>query len=180
VNEALAWIGQIADWIGKFVPRWKIVAEWELGLKLPRGRNPQICTPGIWWYWPASTVWVIHPTKRQGVNLKSQTITTADGKAIIAGGLIVFEVADVVKLVVDTYMPDETVKEISLTAVHDVCCLLTWEQLQQEQRSGELDKKLKVAATGELRRYGVRVLKMTLTDLALTRVIKIVQSTSQD
>ena len=52
--------------------------------------------------------------------------------------------------------------------------------MTEQQRTGELDRKLKAEARKELERYGVRVLKMTLTDLAPVRVLKIVQATTTD
>jgi hypothetical protein len=64
--------------------------------------------------------------------------------------------------------------------VHDVCCQRTWEELKQEQRTGKLDRELRREAKKGLESYGVRVLKMTLTDLAPCRVFKLATNTSKD
>lgn len=180
MSEALAWVGQIADWIGKFIPRWVVIDTTMAGVKFVRGSKVVVCLPGIHWFWPATTILVIHPTARQTANLKSQTITLRDEKVVIVGGLCVYEIKDVEAIVARTYDPDDAIKDISLSAIHDVCCQLSWAEITEQQRTGELDKKLKIEARKELERYGVKVLKMTLTDLAPARVLKIVQATTAD
>jgi len=71
------------------------------------------------------------------------------------------------------------VKDIALSAVHDVCCRMSWHDLKDEQRRGTLDTKLKNEAKKSLEDYGVRVLKTMLTDLAPCRVVKLIQSMSK-
>lgn len=180
MNDALGWIGQVIDWVGKFIPRWVIIDTTMAGVKFVSGSKVVVCPPGIHWYWPARTLIVIHPTARQTHNLKSQTITLRDEKVIIVGGLCVFEIKDIEKVVAQTYDPDEAIKDISLSAIHDVCCLLSWAEITEQQRDGRLDRALKSEAARELNKYGVKVLKMTLTDMAPARVLKIVQATTND
>lgn len=175
MESALAWIGQIADWVSRFIPRWVIIDTTERGLKWIKGSRVVVCEPGIHWVFPATTSFIRHPVARQTNNLKSQTISLRDDRTIIVGGIVVFEIKDVEAAVANSYDIDDTIKDISLSAVHDVCCQLTWEEITEQQRSGELDRKLKTEARKELDKYGVRVLKMTLTDLAPTYVLKLVQ-----
>lgn len=180
MDSALAWIGTIADWVGQFIPRWRIVDTTEAAVKWVRGSRVVVLGPGIHWYFPATTRFVVHPVARQTNNLKSQTITLRDDKVIVVGGLCVFEIKDIEAVLAHTYLPDETIRDITLSAIHDVCCQLSWTEITEQQRSGELDRKLKVEARKDLDRYGVRVLKITLTDLAPVRVLKIVQATTAD
>lgn len=180
MQSAFEFVQQIAEWVGKFIPRWEQVAPWEAAVKIVKGTRVIVCPAGIHWWWPVTSRFVRHPIARQTNNLKTQTITLADGKVVAVGGLCVFEIKDIKAAIVDTYDPDDTIKDISLSAIHDTICLLTWDQLLEQQRSGELDRKLKVEAKRELDRYGVRVLKMTLTDLAPAKVLKIVQATTVD
>jgi regulator of protease activity HflC (stomatin/prohibitin superfamily) len=152
-------------------------------VKYVRGK-PKYCRGGcIHWYWPATTSFDTYPVARQADDLRSQTITTADEASditIIVGGMIVYEVFDIMKLLPTTYRASQTVKDIALTCIHGVCCEMTWKDLKAEQRRGTLDTKLKNAAKRALEEYGVRVLKVQLTDLARARVYKIMQTTSKD
>lgn len=194
MEQALAWVGQIAEWIGRFVPRWELLDVTHEAIKIVRGRwrvrgwrlerleqAIVVCKPDrVHFWWPVTTVWFEHPVARQTVNLPSQTITLADGRTVAVSGLVVFEVADIQKLLCQTYGPDDAVRDISLTAVHDACCQYDWAGLQAAQRDGTLDRKLKADAKKELDRYGCRVLKMALTDLAPCRVLKVMQTVGKD
>lgn len=180
MDSALAWIGQIAEWLGRFIPRREIVDVTEGGVKFVRGNEPKYCGPGIHWYWPWMSTWFAYPTARQADRLQTQTMTTEDGKVIIVGGMIVYAVEDLLQLATTTYLPEKAVKDISLTAIHDVVCNMTWDDLQQQQRKGTLDTKLKNAAQRQLSDYGVKVIKLMLIDLAPTRVLRLSQSTSQE
>lgn len=180
MESAVAWIGAIFNWLGAFIPRWVIIDSTHAAVKFVRGSRVVACAAGIIWYWPVTTNLVLHPIARQTANLKSQTIMTSDERTVIVGGLIVFEISDIEKVLAHTFDPDETIKDICLSTIHDVCCQLTWTELHAEQRSGALDRKLRAEAKKDLDRYGVRVIKMTLTDLAPCRVLKLLNAMSQD
>lgn len=180
MDNAFAWLSNLIEWFGQLIPRWVLIDPTERGIKFVWGSRVVIVEPGIVWYWPAVTRFMVHPVVRQSNNLKTQTITLKDGKTAAVGGMCVFEIKDIEAAFVHTYDTDETIRDITLSAIHDVCCILTWEEMTEQQRTGELDRKLKAEARKELERYGVRVLKMTLTDLAPVRVLKIVQATTTD
>lgn len=181
MGDALAWINQIAEWLGLFIPRWKILPITLGGIKLKRGRTIVEMAPGgIYWYWPAMTVVDTYPVVRQTDNLPSQTFLTKSRHVITVSGMVIYEVSDVVKLLTTTHDPQRAITDISLAAIHGVCCEMDLDQLHAEQGRGTLDTKLKNAAKKQLEDYGVRVLKVQLTDLAPARVLRLVQSTSKD
>jgi regulator of protease activity HflC (stomatin/prohibitin superfamily) len=180
MSEAFAWLGQIIEWFGKFVPRLVIINATLGGVKFIRGAKIRALGPGLHVYWPLITELHTYPTVRQADDLRSQTIVTSDGKTIVAGGMIVYEVRDIEKLLANTFHPESTIHDITLTAIHDVLARLTWPEIQEAQRSKDLDRKLRHAARKVLDAYGVKVLKAMLTDLAPCRVIKLIQSTSHD
>lgn len=180
MGEAFTWLKDIADWIGRFFPRWEIVEPTMNGVKYVRGAKVVICSPGIHWWWPVTTKWEVHQVARQADRLESQTIVTADDKTIDVGGLLVYKINDLAMLVTTCYSPMSLIQDIALSAVHDVCCVLTWEQLTLAQRKGTLVTKLKNEARAQLQDYGVDVVKCMLTDLAPTRVLRINQSHAKD
>ncbi len=178
MNGALEWIGQIADWIGKFFPRWMILDTTEGGVKFVCGKKAVELKPGIEWYWPVTTTVVMYPTARQADDLRSQTMMTLDDRVIVVGGMIVYEVTDVLTLLSTSHSAATTIKDLALTAVHDVCCNLSLSDLMSENRKGTLDTKLKNTAQRVLTPYGVRVQKLMLIELAPCRVLKLIQTTS--
>ena len=69
MGEALAWVGQIFEWVGRFIPRWVIIPPTRGGIKFVHGSKVVPLGPGIHWYWPAVTEYHEYPVARQGVDL---------------------------------------------------------------------------------------------------------------
>lgn len=180
MDSALAWIGQIAEWIGQFIPRWLILDTTEGAVKFVKGHTPVALAPGLHWYWPVTTKIREYPTAYQADRLPTQTIVTTDDKTIIVGAVVSYRVVDILPLVAHTHAAVTTVVNLSMTAVHDVCCRMSWAELKDEQRRSTLDTKLRNRAQRKLEEYGVRVEELVLVDLAPTRVLKLMQSTSRE
>jgi regulator of protease activity HflC (stomatin/prohibitin superfamily) len=205
LESAFAWIGQIAEWIGRFFPRREILDTTERAIKysgfvIPQGIR---ClanrwqwmrrvhgflghfritehAEGIHWYWPYTSRWASHPTARQTDRLETQTMESKDGKTFMVSATITYEVLDLKAFVTTIHSPLTTVIDTAALAVHDVCCDFDWNELQNEQRKGTLKTKLKNEAQKQLTEYGLKVLKLQLNSLARTRVLKISQSMSNE
>lgn len=174
------WISALVEWFGKFFPHQLILSPTEAAVKFKRGRTPVLLSSGIHWYLPLLSKVETVSIARQAENLRSQTLVTTDDQAVIVSGILVHEVVDPVTFTTTSFDGFTTLKELTLTAIHDVVSQLSWEELKVEQRSGKLDTKLRNATKRLIDEYGVKVLKVMLTDLAKTRVLKIVTATSQD
>lgn len=196
MESAFAWLGNIAEWIGNWIPKWEMVKPTHRGVLYVSYWHHTL-RPAIWWrgwkakikvkvlepgthfYWPVRSTLLNHPVNRQTNDLREQTFTTTDGVTMGAAGVITFEINDIVKALVETYNVDTNVVDIALTAVHSVCCRWTKAELKTHEISGELDKLLKAEAQKALNPYGVKVFKLNLTDLAPTRNIKLSNSNFQ-
>jgi len=192
MDAALAWLGQLIEWIGKFIPRWTVVEVVEGGLKyesfflparLRRFKAPMritYCGPGLHWYWPATTRFPVWPTALQTDNLPSQTIETNDNVSITIGGMVTYTVVDLVKLATQTYSSMKLIQVTTLAAIHAECCKLSWEELREKQRRRTLNTLLRNAVQRQLADYGVKIEDCMLTDLVKTRAYRLIQSTQQD
>jgi regulator of protease activity HflC (stomatin/prohibitin superfamily) len=185
MDGALAWISQIAQWVGQFIPQWRTLEPTQAGIKVVGGRVrwwrkdlPVIVVQhdGIVCWWPAVTHITIYPVARQANDLRAQTLVTSDGRTFTVAGMIVYEIKDVVKIVAHTFDPDDTIRDIALTAIHDACIQHSGDSLMAGARSGSLDREMRAEAKKYLEPYGVNVLKLTLTDLAPCRVYRLVNS----
>lgn len=180
MESALAWIGQIATWIGQWIPRWTILDTTEGAIKYVGGNRVVVCGPGIHFYWPARTSLVMYPIARQTDRLESQTMESRDGKTFLVTGTMTYRVEDLALLLPYTHSPTTTTIDIAMTSIHDVCCTFDWADLQEEQRRGTLKTKLRLAAQRDLSELGIKVIMLKLNTLARCRVIKISQSTSSE
>jgi regulator of protease activity HflC (stomatin/prohibitin superfamily) len=180
LESAFAWIGQIAEWVGRFFPRREILDTTEGAIKYKRGKNPVYCGPGIHWWWPYASKWSAHPIARQTDRLETQTMETKDGKTFLVSATITYEVVDLEAFVTRIHSQLTFVIDTAMLAVHDVCCDFDWDGLQAEQRKGTIKTKLKNEAQKTLGEYGLKVLKLQLNSLARCRVLKISQSTASE
>lgn len=196
MENAFAWIGQIADWVGQWIPRRVILDTTEGAVKytgylLPlrlrlrfggfNGRmRLTLCEPGIHWYWPATSTWVPYPTAKQTDRLETQTMETTDRITFLVSGTLTYRVKNLAKLVPENHSPVTATIDVAMTALHDICCSMTWESLQMEQRRGTLKTKLRNAAQRDLEDIGIEVIRLKLNSLARCRVLKVSQSTSSE
>jgi regulator of protease activity HflC (stomatin/prohibitin superfamily) len=180
IDSALGWIGQLADFFGTFFPRWVIVPTTHGAIKWVRGSKVVALGPGIHWYWPVTTQFAQHPIVRQATDLRSQTLITKDNQVLAVGAIVVYEISDVEKLVAHTYDPDQTIRDIAMGVIHDVLCGKTWEEIRSEQRGGSLDREFRREIKKQLDDYGVRMLRVTLSDLSPARVYRLIQSQGSD
>jgi regulator of protease activity HflC (stomatin/prohibitin superfamily) len=180
MEGALAWISEIVGWFGQFIPRWEIVDTRRGAIKWVRGSKVVALGPGLHCYWPVTTKFEVYPIARQTINLATQTLVTRDDRTIGVSGVVSYEIKDLEKILAETYDPDQTIADIAMAAIHDVCCNRAWSDLKTTQQDGTLDRDLRREVAKELDRYGVRVLRTRLTDLAPTRCYKVVQAAAKD
>lgn len=196
MEGALAWIGQLAEWIGKFFPRWALLDSTEgavkfTGFLLPRHLRLKfggydgdlrvtVHGPGIHWYWPTVSSWQAYPTAFQTDDLPSQTVETADGVTITVSGMISYSISDLGKLLPRTHSVVKAVQVLSMTTIHGVVCKMKWEDLREKQRRGTLKTDLRNAARKELAEFGIEIEDCMLTDLVRTRAYRLISSTQAD
>lgn len=189
MESAFAWLGDFINWLVQFVPQYKVVITTQGAVKFKsfQFRDPfrggitvETCQPGFLVYWPFVTDITVYPTARQGNDLRSQTLVTKDDRSVTVGAMIIYEIHDLEAIVAHTYDPEETIMDIAVTAVHEVCCKRTWDELLEGQRRSTLDTALRNETQRQLNDYGVKVLKVALTDMAPTRVYRLIQSQGKD
>ena len=180
MENAFAWLRDIAEWLGRFVPRWVILDTTEGAIKYKGGRTPVVCGPGVHFYWPARSTFVPYPIARQTDRLETQTMETADGITFMASGTLTHEIEDLGLLVPRTHSPSTTIVDLPMAAVHDICSDETWAYLNDRKERRKLKTQLKNAAQEQLKDYGVKVHKLQLNSLVRCRAYKISQSTSTE
>jgi regulator of protease activity HflC (stomatin/prohibitin superfamily) len=181
MEGALAWIGQIAEWFGQFVPRRVVLDTTEGAVKWVADEPPVEIKSGTkFWWWPWTSKQEVFPIVRQTDTVETQTLVSKDRVTFLAKGALTYEVNDLLKLLTTVHSPVTAIVEIASTAIADVLCKMTWQQIAEEQERGTLKTKLKNAAQNELSEYGVNVIRFKLNSLAPCRVYKIAQSTSSE
>jgi regulator of protease activity HflC (stomatin/prohibitin superfamily) len=171
MSIGLDWINDVAEWVGDLIPEWDLLPPTEGGIKFRPGGVVKPLKPGhIYWYWPATTKVVTIEIKRQTLSF-NQRLTTKDDVTISVNTVIVFEIDDVHKALVDTNDFEDTIGEVSQKLTVQPIMSREFEEIRRDMaESNEMRNELTRGARSVLAPYGVRVLDTYMSDFTETRV----------
>lgn len=180
VASAFAWVSDLFVFFSQFFPRPLVIRSTEGGVKFKNGHTPVEMKPGLNVWFPFRSEVITYPIALQSVDLKAQTLHTTDDRTIIAAGVLEYRVTDIMALLTNVFNADITIQNIAYGAFATVLSNRSWEDLKKLKSTGELERIIRREARKRLRRYGIKVIRTTLTDFAPVRVYKLFQATSVD
>lgn len=167
----LDWLNDIAEFIGSLIPEWDLLEPTDGGVKFKPGKKVELLVPGeIYWFWPAVTTVTTMPVKRQTLSF-NQRLTTKDDCTISINTVVVYDVSDVVKALVDTHDFEDTIEEVAQKLTIQPIMSRKFEEIRHDMaESNEMRNELTRTARSLLREYGVNVLDAYVSDFTETRV----------
>lgn len=166
------WINDLAQWVGDLIPRWDLLEPTDEGVKFRPGGDIKALKSGhIYWYWPAVTVVRTMNVKRQTMSF-NQRLTTHDDYTISINTVVVYEIEDVKKALVDTYDFEDTIEEVAQKLTVQPITSKTFDEIKATiATSNDMRNELTRGARTLLGPYGVRVLDTYVSDFTETRVL---------
>jgi regulator of protease activity HflC (stomatin/prohibitin superfamily) len=169
MEGALSWIGQIMEAMLQFVPQRVIVKATDRGVRWSWRGDVSEMKPGLRWYWPFTTEIEIVTVARQPINTPTQALETKDGHQVVAGGVIIYHINDVVKAIgKENWSPEATASDITQAAIVHVVSKWDHDELVKNI-SGKVEKQLTEKCRQDLRKYGVYPARVALTDYSSAR-----------
>jgi regulator of protease activity HflC (stomatin/prohibitin superfamily) len=192
MDAALGWFGDIIRALIRFIPQIILIRSTHAGIKfrygceiLPILHDNGMMIPifkfhrglpyfkliktGLHVYWPLVTEYEVVPIKRQTTNLQVQYLSTSDLKTIGVSGILVYEIRDATKLLTECYDYEDTIRDLALAAVKEV---VIQHDLKYIQESGkEMDIELTKTLREQLRPFGVRTIRVTLSDFSQCKML---------
>ena len=146
--------------LGKDVLLWVVIEEWNEAVLLRFGKFVKVLKPGIHFKVPFfDSVWETE-TITQSIDMNPQSITTADGKNIVVKAIIRFSVVDTKTYVMSIMKPHDVLVDTTQGMIREIIEDTRWYDLVG------IDKQLTTEVGKFMRRWGIKVEKVTLTDLA--------------
>ena len=169
--QAFDWINDIIRWFGHLVPVWDLLDPTDGGVKFKPGGKIVLLKPGhIYFYWLITTNVYTIETKRQIMSI-SQRLTTKDEITVLVEGVIVYEIDDVQKAIVETRDHEDTISEIGEKVTVKPIMSRTFEEVRVAiADSNKLNNEIKSGARTELASYGVKVVDGYISSFAETKV----------
>lgn len=167
--EAFSWIGQIFDSLLQLFPRRVIIRATEAGVKWSLWREPKEMIPGIRFYWPLITDIEVIAVARQTLNTPTQSLMTRDGKTVVAGGVVVYKISNIVQAIgKQNCNPEDTVGDITKAAIVDIVSKWTCDCLLANI-SGSVEQQLTEVSKKQLRQYGIYVSRAAFDNFSIVK-----------
>lgn len=171
MGPALGWFGDLIQALLKFFPRLVLIRETHRGVKFRRDGSADLLRPGLRIWWPLIADVEIVAVARQSIDLPTQTLTTSDGHAVAASAVVVYKIRNAVTAYTTSWDFDSTIKDVARVAFRDYLIGQDLDSLLANVSQG--DKVLLKSLREALTPYGVGVLQVGITDLAVTRVVSL-------
>jgi Membrane protease subunits, stomatin/prohibitin homologs len=173
MDSAFAWIGQIIEWFGNFIPRLRIIRSTHAGVKYVRGARVIELKPGLHFYWPLTTEVEVIPVARQTHNLVTQTLTTKDNVSVIIGAVVIYEINSIVDALSNNWDVSDTISDVTQMAV--VAVVNNWDYIDlRNQLSAKVENELSIETRKQLKPFGVKVLRCGISDFSQCRVYRVI------
>jgi len=169
MENAFAWIGKIAEFLGSLFPRITVIMSSHRGVKYVWGSKVVLLEPGVHVYWPIVTQLETVAVVRQVLDLKSQILETKDGVTVVASGIVVYDIDDAETFLADNENAFESISEVAMSAIRKVVVNCDLEELREGR--ARLDSRLTRETQKLLRAFGVHVEYARLTDFARVKAI---------
>lgn len=146
-----------------------IIDQWEEAVVLRNGKFLKTVKPGLYYKRPFfDSVWK-HTTITQSIDIPPQSVTTADNKNVVVKGIIRFTITDIKAFLLTITQPQDVLTDTTGGMIRDIIEDTRWEGII------DIDKKLTSEVGKFVKKWGIKVEKVTLTDLQIANSIRIIQ-----
>lgn len=144
---------------------WYQVEYWERGILLTFGKPTKVLEPGL--HWKVSFCEYIHIVDIKPDTLKTEPIciTTLDGKTIIAGLVLNYEIKDVKKFFLENNESLSNLKDMAGGILSDHLEDIGWDDIKKKTTKNALLKKIDLYADS----LGIKILDLQFNHKAETK-----------
>ncbi len=164
---------RLFDLIIEFVGLFQIytfIDEYEEGVVLRCGKFHRVVGPGFQWVLPFNfeeiLVENVVPTTTE---LGVQSLHTSDNYHINIQGVLLWKITDIRKILLDVEDADDALSDAATGYISEMVAEHTWEEI----RCSTFPKRLKSNIQEQAREWGIRVMKVYISDCSKSRAIRL-------
>ena len=154
----------LTHWFNEVVPML-IIPTYEEGVLLRFGKFRRLVGSGVIFKIPIFDQVLTHHIVMTTMTLPAQSLFTQDKINIVVKGVVKYKIADVKTFLLEVYDANDVIKNVIMSKTMEDCTIQDIDNL--------LTKKVRV----EVRKWGVDVQQVTLTDLAPIKSYRIIGDT---
>jgi regulator of protease activity HflC (stomatin/prohibitin superfamily) len=151
-----------------------VIDAFDEGVLLRFGKFKYIAKPGLHWKIPFVDQVVTATIVTTTMHLNSQSLTTLDNKNIVLRAVVKYKVKDIEKFILEVMDSRDAIGDVAMGCIREVVMLREWDDLLKNPIDDIITKHVKT----ECRRWGVEIAKVTLTDLSITRSLRLFNESS--
>lgn len=147
-----------------------IVKEYEEAIVLRWGKFLKHVGKGYHWKIPHVDEVFIQHTVLTTINLPSQSLVTKDGINVVVKAVVKYRISDVKAFQLEVYDSVDAISDVAQGIVKDIIMTSTWEQCRDLEIDNTITKKVR----SELKKLGVQIEKVTLTDIGPMKTLRLI------
>ena len=169
----MEWLDKLFDKLLALWPVIQILTPYEAGVRFTFGKRAKPKGPGWYLYWPIIQKFDYMEVPTQVVDLRTQSIRTADDKDVVVSGAVQYRISDIEKAVCNVAALDVSLETLALGIILDFVNRKTVVALRDvEALKSEIRKGMAEACRG----WGVKIEKVYITDLGHTRNVRLLMN----
>ena len=147
-----------------------IVEQYQEAILLRMGKFHKVCKPGLHFKIPLFDNYIKQHTVQTTLSLHPQSLVTKDEVNIVVKGMVKYKIGDVKVFILEVFDAVDAISDVSQGIIKDVIMNKTF----QECRAADIDSAITRKIKSELKKMGVEILQVTLTDIAPIRSIRLI------
>jgi membrane protease subunit HflC len=167
-DKLIEFIIQILD---QLLP-WTVIQHYEGAVRLRLGLSKGELKPGFHWKVPFADSILTCIIKPTTLNLSEQSVTTKDWKGVVVSAVIKYEIANVEQLLLEVNDPIDALADMAKGIIRAGITSREW----SECNGGELTTEIKKNVRDQAKKWGIKVIDVTLTDLGEIRSLRLFNS----
>ncbi len=159
----------ITNWASLLSP-FVIVNPYEEGVLNRAGKFKKIVSPGIHFKIPIIDEVVTQYTVTTTLSLPAQSLYTIDKQNIVVKGVVKYKISDVKVFLLEVYDAQDAISDMTQSIIKNIIMSKTLDECIDPEIDNVLTKKARV----EVKKWGVEINQVTLTDLAPIRSFRLI------
>lgn len=148
---------------------FRVVPVAKMAAVLRLGKFHRTCAPGFHWKLPFIEEFMVESTAITTVRLDPQTLTTIDDVSIVVASIIKYQIVDVEKYVTQCWDQVDVVRDVTMGAIRKQVCADRYDTTLAEEQ----ERRILSAVRDEVNRFGFKIHKITFTDLAKVKTLRL-------
>jgi regulator of protease activity HflC (stomatin/prohibitin superfamily) len=159
----------VTNWASSLAP-FVIVNPYEEGVLNRAGKFKKIVSPGIYFKIPIIDEVVTQYTVTTTLSLPAQSLYTIDKQNIVVKGVVKYKISDVKVFLLEVYDAQDAISDMTQSIIKNIIMSKTLDECIDPEIDNILTKKARV----EVKKWGVEINQVTLTDLAPIRSFRLI------